>query len=109
MERRFSLIIIFLVIIITSISQSAIAAQEFELFVPLDHHSLISSFAFSPDHKYVLSGSSDKSLKLWDVKSGRQIRTFWGHGGYIDAVFFFPDSRYALSGTRWQPVAWGQA
>ena len=41
----------------------------------------VQSVSFSPDGKLALSGSEDKTLKLWDVASGKEIRTFRGHGG----------------------------
>jgi hypothetical protein len=46
-----------------------------------------------------LSGSADNTLKLWDVNSGRQIRTFKGHSHYVFSVAFSPDGRLALSGS----------
>ena len=57
------------------------------------------SVAFSPDGRYALSGSSDKTLKLWDVLSGQAVRTWKGHTSYVQSVAFSPDGRYALSGS----------
>jgi WD40 repeat protein len=46
-----------------------------------------------------LSGSLDKTLKLWDVAMGKEIRTFGGHTGFVSSVAFSPDGRSALSGS----------
>jgi len=39
------------------------------------HTDEIKSLAFSPDGKLIVSGSSDKSIKLWDAATGKEIRT----------------------------------
>jgi WD40 repeat protein len=38
-------------------------------------------------------------MKLWDVASGAEIRTFSGHSNRVSSVTFSPDGRYALSGS----------
>ena len=53
---------------------------------------------FSPDGRYVLAGSEDKTMRLWDRESGRLIRRFDDHGGQVTSVAFAPDGRRALSG-----------
>jgi WD40 repeat protein len=45
--------------------------------VPQIGHPSVSSAAFSPDGRHVLSGGGD--LKLWDAASGALLRTFEGH------------------------------
>jgi Tol biopolymer transport system component len=57
----------------------------------------VSVVAFSPDGKYILTGSRDYTLTLWDVSTGREIRTFEGHSDWVDAVAFSPDGRYVVS------------
>ena len=49
---------------------------EVAVFPQLGHSDYVNSVAFSPDGKYALSGSRDNTLKLWDVATGREIRTF---------------------------------
>jgi dipeptidyl aminopeptidase/acylaminoacyl peptidase len=60
----------------------------------------VESVAFSPDGRSALSGSSDKTLKLWDVATGKEIRTFAGHTAAVNSVAFSPDGRSALSGSN---------
>jgi hypothetical protein len=66
---------------------------------PVGHNSRVNSVAFSPDGRYALSGSWDKTLKLWDIALGSEIRTFTGHTHWVNSVAFSPDGHYALSGS----------
>ena len=68
------------------------------------HSFSVRSVAFSPDGCYALSGSEDKTLKLWDVNRGNCLRTFIGHSDYVRSVAFSPDGRYALSGSEDQTL-----
>ena len=65
------------------------------------HTSLVFSVAFAPDGRSALSGSADSTLKLWDVATGKEIRTFTGHISFslVLSVVFAPDGRSALSGS----------
>ncbi|MEW6671387.1 MAG: caspase family protein [Thermodesulfobacteriota bacterium] len=77
-----------------------------EIFVQLGH-SGVQSVVFSADGKYALSGG-DKTVKIWDVGSGREIRTYTGeHTGFVASAVFSPDERYLLScGTEGKIVLW---
>jgi WD40 repeat protein len=67
---------------------------------PVGHNSWVNSVAFSPDGRYALSGSLDATMKLWNVATGEEIRTFTGHTWSVSSVAFSPDGRYALSGSE---------
>jgi WD40 repeat protein/serine/threonine protein kinase len=62
------------------------------------HHENITAACFSNDGQYILSGSLDKTIRLWNVASGKEVRRFEGDGSYVYSVRFSPDSRYILSG-----------
>jgi len=63
------------------------------------HTNYVYSVAFSPDGKYVLTGSGDKTAKLWDASTGAQVRTFSGHTASVESVAFSPDGKYVLTGS----------
>ncbi len=44
----------------------------------LGHSGMVNTVAISPDGKYIVSGSEDKSIKVWDLLSGREIHTLNG-------------------------------
>ncbi|MDM8562917.1 hypothetical protein QUF54_06135, partial [Candidatus Marithioploca araucensis] len=63
------------------------------------------SVAFSPDGKTEVTGSSDKTMKWWDLSTGRVIKTLEVYS-HVETVAFSPDGRTALSGNEDKTVKW---
>jgi len=74
-------------------------AQDVAVFPQLGHSDYINSVAFTPDGMQFLLGSDDGTIKLWDINSGKVIRTFSGHSDSVASVAFSPDGKYVLSGS----------
>jgi WD40 repeat protein len=51
------------------------------------------ALAFSPDGRTLATGSVDKTVKLWQVETGREVATL-PHGNHVHAVAFSPDGRW---------------
>lgn len=60
------------------------------------HSGSVVSMAFSPDGSLILTGSTDQTARLWDARSGSEIRRFTGHLGEVSASFS-PDGRQVLT------------
>jgi WD40 repeat protein/serine/threonine protein kinase len=64
----------------------------------LSHQAGINCVAFSPDGKAILSGSYDRTLRLWDPKTGRQRGRSIEHRGSVMAAAFGPGGNTILTG-----------
>ncbi len=58
----------------------------------------VPSVAFSPDGKYVVSGSDDGTARVWEAASGKEIARMT-HDDYVTTVAFSPDGKYVVSGS----------
>ena len=60
----------------------------------------VKSVVYSPDGRYLASGSGDDTIKIWEVATGKELRTLTGHSSLVSSVVYSPDGRY-LAGGSW--------
>lgn len=70
------------------------------------HSHVVRSLAFSPDGKRLLSGSFDRSLQIWDVKSGKFLKNFAGHTDLIFCVAWSPTGNTIASSSYNEVRLW---
>jgi WD40 repeat protein len=65
------------------------------------HTDAIANMAFSPDGKYIVTSSEDQTVRLWDVRTGQQIREFNDPNIFYATenirIAISADSRYVLT------------
>ncbi|KIM73277.1 hypothetical protein PILCRDRAFT_731139 [Piloderma croceum F 1598] len=65
------------------------------------HTNLVTSVSFSLDGKHIVSGSYDKTIRVWDVQTGHMVSgPFKGHTDSVSSVSFSLDGKRIVSGSR---------
>ncbi|HEY2761166.1 MAG TPA: WD40 repeat domain-containing protein [Pirellulales bacterium] len=81
-----------------------------EVVVQSGHTHAVQDVAFSPDGSLLATCSNDSSVKLWDIRLGREVRTLLGAVQSLHTVAFSPDGReVAASGPDQTIYRWNTA
>lgn len=72
--------------------------QSIETIIQKGHELAVVAVAISPDSNYVATASRDKSAKLWNLQSGREVRSFLGHQASVIALDFSNDGKHLITG-----------
>jgi WD40 repeat protein/serine/threonine protein kinase len=69
------------------------------------HQSWVLSAVFSPDGRRLITGSNDQMVKVWDVATGRELRSFQEDTRWVRRVVLSPDGMRMAACTGARPTA----
>jgi WD40 repeat protein/tRNA A-37 threonylcarbamoyl transferase component Bud32 len=72
-------------------------ADDLQVSVITGHTDQVFCAAFSPDGKQLVTGSLDRTARIWDAVSGREVRVLVGHTDWVSAAVFSPDGRQIVT------------
>jgi WD40 repeat protein len=64
------------------------------------HSAPVSSVAFSPNARTIISGSLDDTVRVWDASSGQMLRKLSGASDAVSSVAFAPNGKWLASGSK---------
>src|SRR5438270_6241033 len=67
--------------------------------VLMGHTDPVYSVDFTPDGSLIVTGSFDKTVKLWDAATKKPVRTFYGHTNLVLTVAVSKDGARIASGS----------
>ena len=66
----------------------------------IGHEDAVRCVLFSPCSKFVVSGSNDSNINIWEVNSGLLIKKLEGHKNNVTSVKISSDSQFLVSGSE---------
>ncbi|KIJ56221.1 hypothetical protein M422DRAFT_239428 [Sphaerobolus stellatus SS14] len=81
--------------------RNVMVTRQHELLLFRGHTSSVQSVTFSPDGKHIVAGSSDSTICLWSVETGKAVgEPYKGHTSSVMSVAFSPHGKHIVSGSH---------
>ena len=74
--------------------------QEARLVLPVGHTNWINSLILSPDGNYIVTSSDDKTARIWEAITGKELIIFQGHTLELRTAVFSTDNKFVLTASN---------
>lgn len=64
----------------------------------------VDCIVYSPDGKLLASGSRDMTIRIWNIREGKEICQFFGGQGNINSMSFSSDGKYLACSGDYQTI-----
>lgn len=68
-----------------------------DLVIQSGHSDVINKILYAPDGKYLITCSDDFTIKIWEIASGKEMRTLLGHSKPVNEIAIAPDGSQLVS------------
>lgn len=73
------------------------AQEKPDIILNTGHRDYIKSIAFSPDNKYIATGSADNSIRIWSKRMKQEFRILRGHHSDVINIGYVDGGKYLVS------------
>jgi WD40 repeat protein len=73
-------------------------SDDTEIIIQMGHTSGVSRARISPSGKFILSSDGSKTIKLWDMETGKEIRSYSDFDDRVHAIALSADEKYLFAG-----------
>lgn len=87
-------------LLLATVAGFSLSAQRLETVVQKGHELAVLDVVVSNDSAFVLTGSRDRTARLWHYPSGREVRTFFGHKASVTATAFSASGEIVITGSN---------
>lgn len=78
----------------------SVVGQTPELVIQRGHNGQINDFSVTPDGNFLVTGSDDCSLKVWDIKTGKEVRTLNAFSQPVERLVISHDGSLVACGSN---------
>ena len=85
----------------TTVRKEIESSPDVPAVIELEGHTdEVWSVAFSPDGKKIVTSSWDRTARIWDAESGKELQKLEGHTDVVRSVAFSPDGKKIVTGSN---------